>query len=204
MTGDFLRSLISSLTPLEGTAVCFGLVSVYLSTRENIWSWPTAIVNVGLYSVLFFREKLYADMGLQVIYLLLSLYGWYEWLYGGENRSALHVSRITARLAMRLAGIGVVGSAVLGTLLYRTTDASLPYLDSTLSVFSLIAQWLMTRKVLENWVIWIALDVVYVWMFLSLKHLNFTAFQYAVFLALAGLGFRDWKRSFDTRRTALA
>ena len=204
MTGDFFRSLISSLTPLEGTAVCFGLVSVYLSTRESIWSWPTAIVNVGLYSVLFFREKLYADMGLQVIYLLLSLYGWYEWLYGGENRSALHVSRITARLAMRLAGIGVVGSAVLGTLLYRTTDASLPYLDSTLSVFSLIAQWLMTRKVLENWAIWIAVDVVYVWMFLSLKHLNFTAFQYAVFLALAVLGFRDWKRSFDTRRTALA
>lgn len=204
MTGDFFRSLISSLTPLEGTAVCFGLVSVYLSTRENIWSWPTAIVNVGLYSVLFFREKLYADMGLQVIYLLLSLYGWYEWLYGGENRSALHVSRITARLAMRLAGIGVLGSVVLGTLLYRTTDASLPYLDSTLSVFSLIAQWLMTRKVLENWAIWIAVDVVYVWMFLSLKHLNFTAFQYAVFLALAVLGFRDWKRSFDTRRTALA
>ena len=204
MTGDFFRSLISSLTPLEGTAVCFGLVSVYLSTRENIWSWPTAIVNVGLYSVLFFREKLYADMGLQVIYLLLSIYGWYEWLYGGENRSALHVSRITARLAMRLAGIGVLGSAVLGTLLYRTTDASLPYLDSTLSVFSLIAQWLMTRKVLENWVIWIALDVVYVWMFIFLKQLHFTAFQYAVFLALAVLGFRDWKRSFDTRRTALA
>ena len=204
MTGDFFRSLISSLTPLEGTAVCFGLVSVYLSTRENIWSWPTAIVNVGLYSVLFFREKLYADMGLQVIYLLLSLYGWYEWLYGGENRSALHVSRITARLAMRLAGIGVLGSVVLGTLLYRTTDASLPYLDSTLSVFSLIAQWLMTRKVLENWAIWIAVDVVYVWMFLFLKHLNFTAFQYAVFLALAVLGFRDWKRSFDTRRTSVA
>ena len=204
MTGDFFRSLISSLTPLEGTAVCFGLVSVYLSTRENIWSWPTAIVNVGLYSVLFFREKLYADMGLQVIYLLLSIYGWYEWLYGGENRSELRVSRITARLAMRLTGIGVVGSAVLGTLLYRTTDASLPYLDSTLSVFSLIAQWLMTRKVLENWVIWIALDVVYVWMFIFLKHLNFTAFQYAVFLALAVLGFRDWKRSFDTRRTAVA
>ena len=204
MTGDFFRSLISSLTPLEGTAVCFGLVSVFLSTRENIWSWPTAIVNVGLYSVLFFREKLYADMGLQVIYLLLSIYGWYEWLYGGENRSELRVSRITARLAMRLTGIGVVGSAVLGTLLYRTTDASLPYLDSTLSVFSLIAQWLMTRKVLENWVIWIALDVVYVWMFIFLKQLHFTAFQYAVFLALAVLGFRDWKRSFDTRRTALA
>ena len=202
MTGDFFRTLISSLTPLEGVAVLFGLVSVFLSTRENIWSWPTAIVNVGLYTVLFFREKLYADMGLQVIYLLLSVYGWYEWLYGGEHRSELRVSRVSLRLAVKLAGIGVIGSVVLGTVLHRTTDAALPYLDSTLSVFSLIAQWMMTRKIVENWAIWIAVDVVYVWMFVFLKHLNFTAFQYTVFLALAVLGLRDWKRSFDARRAA--
>ena len=204
MNGDLLRSLLASVTPLEGTAVAFGLVSVYLSTRENIWSWPTAIVNVALYSVLFFREKLYADMGLQVIYLLLSFYGWYEWLYGGENRSELHVSRITPRLAAILALAGAAGAVGLGTILHRNTDASLPYLDATLSVFSLIAQWMMTRKLLENWVLWTVLNVVYVWMFLFLKHLNFTAFQYAVFLVLAVLGFRDWRRSYEARRGATA
>lgn len=200
MIGDLLRSLLASVTPLEGTAVAFGLVSVYLSTRENIWSWPTAIVNVALYSVLFFREKLYADMGLQVIYLLLSFYGWYEWLYGGENRGELHVSRITPRLAAILAVAGAAGAVGLGTILHRNTDASLPYLDATLSVFSLIAQWMMTRKLLENWVLWTVLNVVYVWMFLFLKHLNFTAFQYAVFLVLAVVGFRDWRRSYEARR----
>ena len=204
MIGDVLRNLLASLTPLEGTAVCFGLLSVWLSTRENIWSWPTAIVNVGLYTVLFMREKLYADMGLQVIYLLLSVYGWYEWKYGGENKSELHVSRLTVRLALILSAIGVVGSLTLGTLLHRQTDAALPYLDATLSVFSLIAQWMMTRKILENWALWIALDAVYVWMFVFLKHLNFTAFQYGVFLLLAVVGLRDWKQSYDRRCAVVA
>ena len=204
MIGDVIRGFIASLTPLEGTAVLFGLVSVWLSTRENIWSWPTAIINVGLYALLFFREKLYADAGLQVIYLLLSVYGWYEWKFGGENRSELHVSRLTPRLAVMLGAIGIVGSAALGTFLHRTTDAALPWLDATLSVFSLIAQWMMTRKILENWALWILLDLVYVWMFLFLKHLNFTAFQYGVFLVLAVMGVRDWKRSYDARRVVRA
>ena len=199
MIGDLVHDILSSLTPLEGIAVLFGLVSVYLSTRENIWSWPTAIVNVGLYTLLFQREKLYADMGLQVIYLLLSIYGWYEWKFGGEHRTELHVTRLTPRLAMVLGAIGVAGSMALGAFLRRSTDASLPWLDATLSVFSLIAQWMMTRKIMENWAVWIVLDVVYVWMFIFLKHLNFTAFQYLVFLLLAVLGLRDWHRSWRRR-----
>jgi nicotinamide mononucleotide transporter len=202
MPGDVLRHILSAFTPLEGTAVAFGLLSVWLSTQQKIWSWPTAIVNVGLYTVLFFREKLYADMGLQVVYLLLSVYGWYEWKFGGENRTELHVSRLTPRLAVALGALGLVGSLSLGTLLHRNTDASLPYLDASLSVFSLIAQWMMTRKILENWALWIALDIVYVWMFVALKQLHFTAFQYAVFLALAALGLRDWSRSYHAGRRA--
>lgn len=202
MFGDLLHALGSALTPLEGTAVAFGLLSVWLSTQEKIWSWPTAMINVGLYALLFHREKLYADMGLQVIYLLLSVYGWYEWKFGGEHRTELHVSRLTPRLAMALGALGAAGSLALGTFLHRTTDASLPYLDATLSVFSLLAQWMMTRKILENWAVWIVLDVVYVWMFVALKQLHFTAFQYAVFLLLAALGLRDWKRSYDARRGA--
>jgi nicotinamide mononucleotide transporter len=189
---------------LEGCAVFFGLVSVYLSTRENIWSWPTAIVNVGLYALLFRREKLYADMGLQVIYLVLSVYGWYEWLHGGENRSELHVSRLTRKLTAVLVAIGIAGSITLGVFLRGATDAALPYLDATLSVFSLLAQWMMTRKILENWALWILLDIVYVGMFLFLKHLYFTAFQYAVFLALAGSGHVQWLRSLRSRSASVA
>ena len=178
----------------EILAVVFGIVSVYLSTREHIWSWPTALVNVSLYFVVFFEAKLYADMGLQVVYFALSLYGWYEWLYGGENRTELHVSRTTRTLGVRLVLVGVASAALLGTLLARFTDAALPYLDSATTSTSLVAQWMMTRKILENWVLWIAVDLVYVPMFISQK-LYATAMLYAAFLVLALRGVVEWRRS---------
>ena len=183
----------------EVLAVVFGIVSVYLSTREHIWSWPTALVNVGLYFVVFYEAKLYADMGLQVVYFGLSLYGWYEWLYGGANRTELHVSRTTRPLGVRLLVTGVVCAAVLGTLLARFTDAALPYVDSATTSTSLVAQWMMTRKILENWAVWMAVDVVYVGMFIY-KHLYLTAGLYTVFFVLAVMGYVQWKRSLAERR----
>jgi len=178
----------------EILAVVFGIASVYLSTRENIWSWPTALVNVALYFVVFLEAKLYADMGLQVVYFALSLYGWYEWLYGGENRTELHVSRTSRPLGVRLAVIGVACAAVLGTVLARFTDAALPYVDSATTSTSLVAQWMMTRKILENWAVWVAVDIVYIGMFLF-KRLYLTAGLYAVFLVLAVMGYVQWKQS---------
>jgi nicotinamide mononucleotide transporter len=186
------------IDPLEAAAVAFGIVSVYLSVRENIWSWPTGIVNVTLYIFVFFQARLYADMALQVIYIAISIYGWYEWLHGGRGRTALPISRGNRRLALRLAAIGVVSTAVIGTALARTTDAALPYLDSTTTVTSLIAQWMMARKILENWAVWVVVDVVYVGMFLF-KELYLTALLYAVFLVLAAMGFVQWKRTFEAR-----
>ena len=183
----------------EVLAVVFGIVSVYLSTREHIWSWPTALVNVGLYFVVFYEAKLYADMGLQVVYFGLSLYGWYEWLYGGANRTELHVSRTSRPLGVRLLTIGIVCAAVLGTLLARFTDAALPYVDSATTSTSLVAQWMMTRKILENWAVWMAVDVVYVGMFIY-KHLYLTAGLYTVFFVLAVMGYVQWKRSLAERR----
>jgi nicotinamide mononucleotide transporter len=182
----------------EILAVAFGIISVYLSTRENIWSWPTALVNVGLYFIVFYEAKLYADMGLQVVYFALSLYGWYEWLYGGENRTELHVSRTSSSLGVRLAVIGVACAALLGTALARFTDAALPYLDSATTSTSLVAQWMMTRKILENWAVWAVVDVVYVGMFIF-KKLYLTAGLYTVFFVLAVMGYVQWKRSLVAR-----
>jgi nicotinamide mononucleotide transporter len=182
------------MDPVELAAVVFGVVSVYLSVRENVLSWPTAIVNVGLYTLVFFRAKLYADMGLQVFYLAVSFYGWWAWLHGGRERTALLVTRTPRRVLLGLGVAGALFSLALGALLRRTTDAALPFLDSALSSFSIVAQVMMTRKWLENWALWIALDVVYVGMFVF-KRLYLTAGLYAVFLALAVLGARVWRRS---------
>jgi nicotinamide mononucleotide transporter len=177
-------------------------VSVYLSVRENIWSWPTAIVNVALYVFVFRAARLYADMALQVVYIAISVYGWYEWLHGGAGRTELRVTRATARLGGVLVAIGAVAVAVLGTLLGRYTNAALPYLDSTTTVTSLIAQWMMARKLLENWIVWVAVDVVYIGMFVY-KSLYLTAFLYAVFLVLSSTGFVRWRKSMAAR-TGLA
>ena len=185
----------------EVLAAITGIISVYLSTRENIWSWPTELVNVSLYFVVFLEAKLYADMGLQVVYFALSLYGWYEWLYGGENRTELHVSRTSQALGVRLAVIGIGCAALLGTLLARFTDAALPYIDSATTSTSLVAQWMMTRKILENWAVWVAVDVVYIAMFVF-KRLYLTAGLYTVFLVLAVMGYVQWKRSLAERSLA--
>jgi nicotinamide mononucleotide transporter len=183
-----------TLDPLESAAVLFGIVSVYLSVRENIGSWPTAIVNVTLYIFVFFHARLYADMALQVVYIVISAYGWHEWLHGGRGKGRLAVSRGTRRLAAVLAGIGLVAAALLGMLLARYTNAALPYLDATTTTTSLVAQWMMARKILENWLVWVAVDVVYIGMFVY-KSLILTAGLYAVFLVLSLMGYFQWRRS---------
>lgn len=180
------------MNPIEYIAALFGGVSVYLSVRQNIWSWPTAIVNVGLYTLVFYKSRLYADMGLQVVYVVISFYGWYEWLYGGKNRTELKVSRTSRRLGTLLAAIGVVSAFVLGTVFHRTTNAALPFLDSATTSTSLVAQWMMTKKLLENWIVWVAVDVVYIGMFIY-KSLYVTSLLYFVFLVLSVMGYRQWK-----------
>jgi len=179
---------------LEAVAVIFGIISVYLGTRQNIWSWPTALVNVALFFALFLESGLYSDTGLQVVYFVLSLYGWYEWLYGGAGRTAITVTRTSRRTWSVLAGIGVVVWALLGTITSRLPGTALPYVDSATTTVSLLAQWMMTRKLIENWLIWIAVDVVYVGMFIY-KGLYLTAFNYGIYLVLAVMGYIAWKRS---------
>ncbi len=197
VTADVVQSLAEALrgaNPVELVAVAFGLVSVYLSAREHIVSWPTAIVNVAIFFVLFWKAKLYADAVLQLVYLALSVYGWYEWLYGGAQHSRLRVSRTTRAQWLVLAPLFLVGGLSLGALLDRYTDSPVPYFDALLTSASLVAQWMMTRKLLENWMLWIAADLVYVPLFIQ-RGLPFTAVQYAVFLLLAAIGWRGWRRS---------
>ena len=179
---------------LEFVAVVFGIISVLLSVRQNIWSWPTALVNVALFFALFYKSGLYSDMGLQVVYFILSLYGWYEWLYGGKGHTELRVSTTSVRTAAVLVAIAVVGWTALSRITARLPGVALPSLDAALTTASLIAQWMMTRKLLENWTLWVVVDIAYVGMFIF-KGLYLTAANYAVYLLLAVLGHVAWKRS---------
>src|SRR5215475_3398641 len=138
-------------------------------------------------------------MGLQVVYFTLSVYGWYEWLYGGKGHTALKVSRTPQRVWGVLAVIALVVWASLGHLTSGLPGVSLPYVDAGTTTTSLIAQWMMTRKLLENWVLWTIVDVVYIGMFIY-KGLYLTAFNYAVYLVLAVMGFFAWRKSLNQVR----
>ena len=190
---EFLAGLAGG-SRIEQVAVAFGIAGVFLSVRQKILAWPVGIVNVLLYTIVFWEARLYADMGLQVVYAVLSAYGWFQWVHGGANRTALPVSHVTPRAAATLAVLAVTFAVALGFFLSRTTDASLPWLDSSLTAASLAAQWMLTRKLLENWLVWIVADAVYVGMFLH-KDLHLTAVLYAIFLALAVMGWLQWRRS---------
>lgn len=195
---DRLVEGLRATSAVELVAVAFGLLSVYLSTRQHIIAWPTAIVNVAIFFFLFWKARLYADAVLQLFYLVLSVYGWYEWLYGGERHTPLRVSRALRIHWLVLVPLFLVGGLGLGALLDRYTDSPVPFFDALLTSGSLAAQWMMTRKLLENWIIWIVADLVYVPVFIQ-RGLPFTAVQYAVFLVLAVMGWRGWRQSLHSR-----
>jgi nicotinamide mononucleotide transporter len=178
----------------EALGVAFGIAGVWLTIRQRIWCWPVGLVNVTLFAFVFFHARLYGAAALQFVYVVLSVYGWYRWQHPGPDQPALPVSWMPRRWWI---GLGIAGSAFaagLGVFLQYRTDAALPLLDAATTSFSLVAQWMTTRKWIDNWLLWIVVDVVYVAMYLS-QRLYPTAGLYAVFLVLATLGFREWHRS---------
>lgn len=190
------------MSGLETLAVAVTLASVWLTVTQVVWCWPLALISVSLYGVLFYQARLFADMGLQGFYFVLSAYGWWAWLHGGEDQGQLQVSRLSLRRGILLFLLAAGFAVALGSTLSRWTQASFPYLDSTLTAFSLVAQWLMTRKILENWLVWIAVDVVYVGLF-TVKQLYLTAGLYGLFLAMAAAGLIQWRRSMDASQPTL-
>ena len=192
MIEAFLLQL-KATSALEWGAAITGFLCVWLTVREHIACWPIGLVSAGLYVIVFFQQKLYADMGLQVVFIALQVYGWYEWLHGGPEREPLKISRTPQRTGFVLAAVFVAGTALLAHTLYRHTDASLPLVDSTQTVLSLIAQYLLSFKRIENWTLWIIVDIISVWMY-QYKQLYLTAVLYAVFLWLAVQGLLRWQR----------
>jgi len=180
---------------LEWCGVFTGILCVWLAAKNNIYNWPIAIVSVVIYLFIFFDSKLYADMGLQVYFLIMNAYGWYFW---NKTKNATHerpVSTITSKeILLSAAGI-VVFTYGLGTFLYKNTDASFPFVDSFCTACSLIAQLFLARKVLQNWLIWIFVDIIYVGVYIS-KDLYATALMYALYIYIAAVGYLNWRKTY--------
>lgn len=176
----------------EALGFATGAVCVWLVTKGNIWNWPVGLTNNLFFALLFWKARLFADFGLQGIYLILGIYGWWGWLRGGEDRTRLAISR-----SSRNEWIGIAVFLVLGTWglreILQAVNGSAPLWDAVTTALSLAAQYLLCRKRIENWFFWIAADVIYVPLYLS-KQLPLTALLYGGFLVLCVIGWRRWRR----------
>jgi nicotinamide mononucleotide transporter len=168
-----------------------GAVCVWLAVRQNIWNWPIGIANNIFYLVVFFKAKLYADAGLQIVYVAISAYGWWSWLRGGEQRSELTVTRLRLLHGIYI-GVATAISAVGLTWILRSfTDSTVPMLDAVTTALSLAAQYMISRKILENWTVWIIADVIYIGLY-AYKSLYLTSLLYLVFLVMCVFGHIRW------------
>ncbi len=178
----------------ETAGAVFGLLYVWLAVRQSVWCWPAGLANAALFLVVFFHARLYAAAALQVVYLALSVYGWRQWLHGGGGHGRLEVGATPRAWRLALAAAGGAAALALGSFLRYRTDAVLPFPDAAATAGSLVAQWMTTRKWLESWLVWIAVDAVYLAIYSSQRLYQTTAL-YAVFLAMAVLGYREWRNS---------
>lgn len=186
------------MNPLEIAASALLLVNIALVARRSIWNYPFGLAAVSLYAVLFFQTKLYSDMLLQGFYVALNLYGWFNW-----SRSKAEAGEVVVRTlgwparAAWLAGC-IALTAGWGALMHRFTDASLPWWDAGVAMTSVAAQILLSRRYLENWVLWIAVDVVAVPLF-AVRGLWLTSGVYVILLGLSVWGLIDWRRAYRRR-----
>ncbi|NDU71918.1 nicotinamide riboside transporter PnuC [Actinomadura sp. DSM 109109] len=180
-----------------------GAVNVWLVVRQNIANWPIGIANVILLGLVFLDGGLYADAGLQVVYVALQLYGWWVWLYGGDGRDRLPVRRTRGAEWAALVAAGTAGTAFLTWALSTWTDSTVPFWDALTTALSLMAIYGQSRKLLESWWLWITADLVYIPLYFA-KDLKLTSALYIVFLALCVSGLLSWRRDLRARPLAPA
>ncbi|AMB84802.1 aminotransferase [Pseudomonas agarici] len=180
------------MSGLELVGAALGVIAVWLTVKQNPWCWPIGLVMVLLYSWIFFDVKLYSDMLLQVVYAVLQLYGWWQWTYGGTVRHGRKVTTLGLRPLLTGLAAGALGSLLLGAAMAHWTDAAQPWLDAALTAFSLVAQVWMAQKRIQCWPLWVAVDVIFVGLFIY-KDLYLTAALYALFTLLAVQGWQAWR-----------
>ncbi len=184
---------------LELISFVLSITTVVLNIRQNPWAWFFAIASSAMYGIVFFGARLYGDMGLQAVFIVVSMWGWYQWLYGGAEHEGLTVT--TSSRTGWTYGIAawLAGFAILAYFLGRFTNTDVPNIDAFLTAGSLLGTVLLSRKKVENWIVWIVVDILYVGLYLY-KGLHLTAILYALFVVLASIGLVAWYR--DARRKA--
>ncbi|WP_162041908.1 nicotinamide riboside transporter PnuC [Undibacterium sp. YM2] len=179
---------------LELASFALSVITVALNIRQIHWAWLFSILSSGMYAAVFFESRLYGDMGLQFVFILVSVWGWANWLRGDDSHERLQVTRLNAQSRWNSLGMTVLAFVLLAWFLKSYTDTDVPFADGFLTAGSLLGQVLLSRKKLENWHVWIFVDVLYVGLYVY-KGLMLTALLYAIFVIMAIMGLRAWSKT---------
>ena len=181
----------------EWVGLVLGLVVVVLLIRQNMWAWPIGVAYVLASVTVLIEARLYANLALHLVgFLPLNLYGWYYWVAGKEDGSVLPVTFAGTRIIATLAILGAIGTVVLGWYFANYTDAAWPFWDNAVFAASLAAMWLTARKMIDNWVVWFFVNIVSVVLYLA-QGIPLYAILYGIYIALAIIGFREWRKSMQ-------
>ena len=180
----------------EAAAVVLGVAYLLLAMRESLWCWYAAFASTSIFLVLFWDVGLLMESALQVYYLLMAVYGWWHWRHGSAAQGELPISRWRARDHLFAIGAVLLASAVSGTLLQQYSSAALPYLDSFTTWGSVLTTWMVARKILENWLYWLVIDSVSIYLYLD-RELYLTALLFALYLIIVIFGYRKWLRHYQ-------
>jgi len=196
---DFILDwAFSNKVELAGTI--FGLLSVWFSIRQSLITWPTGILTSLLYIIVFLEAKFYAGMLLQLYYFLISIYGWWNWIHGGKSdsgKSKLLVSRTHRILWIRLFCLNLLSTFIIYYLLRRYTDSPIPFGDAFTTSLSIFATWMLARKKIEHWLIWIFVDLISASLYFY-RGLYLTVFLFVVYTVMAGMGYYEWHKEFKS------
>lgn len=182
---------------VEILGVVFSLLYLLFSIRQNILLWPAGMISAILYMVVFFHSKFYADMGLNAYYFFISIYGWIVWSRGKSGRGeGLQITRIALKQGLILALITALAFAGIGIILDHFTDSPVPYWDAFTTALSFTATWMLARKILEHWILWLIIDVVSMALYLY-RGLYPTLLLFGVYSIMAVVGFIQWRRTIQ-------
>ena len=193
---DFITTFYQNILAtslLEFIAVFFGLLSVWYARNENIMVYPTGLINVGLYVYICLTAKLYADMGINIFYFIMSIYGWYNWGRIDENKKHIPISFCTIKQHIFSILILIFSFVILYYILKNYTDSNVPVLDSLTTAIFIVGMLLQTLKKIENWIYWIIGDLLVIPLFLY-KNLALTGVQFIIFLIIAISGYLEWHK----------
>jgi nicotinamide mononucleotide transporter len=180
---------------VEIVGVILSLIYIYLSIEQKVSLWIYGFLSSALYIVVFFRTKFYADMSLQVYYLVISVYGWFNWKLGKPSSGKeLPATKTSTRLMLQLAVSSIVIYVIYYLILSRFTDSTIPKADSLVGMLSVVGTWMLARKLLENWLVWIVADGIATGLFIY-KGLYPTAILFVIYTVMSVAGYWQWKKT---------